>query len=72
VQFESEHLDNQLPVIAKWEYTEELYKHDRDRMIAMLCKLTDTHVAPVNQCELGHSSHESHSSSGNLCSGVLR
>jgi hypothetical protein len=28
VQFESEHLESQLPVIAKWEHIEKLYKHD--------------------------------------------
>ena len=46
-QFESEHLDSQLPVIAKWEHIEKLYKHDRHFMIRMLYKLTDTHLAPV-------------------------
>ena len=47
VQFESDHLDSQLPVIAKWEHIEKLYKHDRHFMIRMLYKLTDTHLAPV-------------------------
>jgi len=28
VQFKSEHLDSQLPVIAKWEHIEKLYKHN--------------------------------------------
>jgi len=36
VQFESEHLDNQLPVIAKWEYIEKLYKRDKPFMICSL------------------------------------
>ena len=49
VQFESEHLDNQLPVIAKWEHTEKLYK---PFMICSLYKLTDTHLAPVTQCAM--------------------
>jgi hypothetical protein len=42
VQFKSEHVDSQHPVIAKWEHIEELYKHDRDFMIGMLYKLTPT------------------------------
>ena len=40
------------PVIAKWEHIQKLYKHDRDCMIRMLYKLTDTHLAPVSQCAM--------------------
>jgi len=44
VQFESEHLDSQLPVIAKWEHIEKLYKCDKPFMIRSLFthKLTPT------------------------------
>jgi hypothetical protein len=69
VQFESEHLDSQLPVIAKWEHIEKLYKQDKHRLIRMLYKLTDTHLSPVahyHESELGCPSHEPHSSSRNL------
>ena len=52
VQFESEHLDSQVPVVAKREHIEKLYKHDRDSMICMLYKLSDTHLAPVTQCAM--------------------
>ena len=45
-------MDSQLPVIAKWEHIEKLYKHDRDFMSRMLYKLTDTHLAPVTQCAM--------------------
>jgi hypothetical protein len=47
VQFESKHLDSQLPVIAKWEHTEKLYKQDKHRLIRMLYNLTDIHLSPV-------------------------
>ena len=33
VQFKSEHLENHLPVISKWEHIEKLYIHNRDFMI---------------------------------------
>jgi hypothetical protein len=52
VQFESERLDSQLPVIAKWEHIEKLYKQEKDYVICMLYKLTDTHLAPVAQCAM--------------------
>jgi hypothetical protein len=52
MQFESEHLDSQLPVIAKWEHIEKLYKRDKPFMIRSLYKLTDTHLAPVTQCAM--------------------
>jgi len=52
MQFESERLDSQLPAVAKWEHIEKLYKHDRDRMICMLYKLTYTHLADVTQCAM--------------------
>ena len=74
VQFESECLDSQFLVIAKWEHTEKLHKPDKHFIICTLYKLTDTYLAPVTQChesELGCSIHEPHSSSGNLHSGIL-
>jgi len=36
MQFESEHLDSQLPVIAKWEHSGKLYKRDKPFMILSL------------------------------------
>jgi len=33
VQFKSEHLENHLPVISKWEHIEKPYKHNRYFMI---------------------------------------
>jgi hypothetical protein len=51
MQFESERMDSQLPVIAKWEHIEKLYKCDKHVMIRMLYKLTDTHMAAVTQCD---------------------
>jgi hypothetical protein len=50
VHFKSEHLNSQLPVIAKWEHIEKLFKHDKHSMICVLCKLTDTHLFPVTWC----------------------
>ena len=41
-QFESEHLDSQLPVIAKWEHIEKPYKRDKPYIIHLLYKLTPT------------------------------
>jgi len=52
LQFESEHLDSQLPVIAKWKHIEKLYKRNEPFMIRSLYKLTDTHLAPVTQCTM--------------------
>jgi hypothetical protein len=52
VQFESERLDSQLPVIAKWEHIVKLYKHDKHLLIRMLYKLTKTHLDPVTQCAM--------------------
>ena len=50
VQFGPERLDSQLPVTAKWEHVEKLYKSYKHGMIHMLYKLTDTHLSPVSQC----------------------
>jgi hypothetical protein len=44
VQLESERLNSQLPVIAKWEHIEKLFRHYKHGMIRMLYKLTDTHL----------------------------
>ena len=52
VQFESEHLYSQLPVIAKWEHIAKIYKQEKHFMIRRLYKLTDTHLAPVTQCAM--------------------
>ena len=52
MQFESGHLDSQLPVTAKWEHIGKLYKCDKPFMIHSLYKLTDTHLAPVTQCAM--------------------
>ena len=52
LQFKSEHLDSQLPVVATWEHIEKLYKRDKPFMIRSLYKLTDTHLAPVTQCAM--------------------
>jgi hypothetical protein len=49
MQFESEHLESQLPAIAKWEHIEKLYKRDKPYLIRSLYKLTDTHLGPVTQ-----------------------
>jgi hypothetical protein len=74
VEFESECLDSQLSVIDKWEHTDKLFKHDKHVMICVLYKLTDTHLSHYLLChesEPGCSSHETHSVSRNLHSGVL-
>jgi hypothetical protein len=49
VQFESERLDRQLPVIAKWDYIQKIYEQEKQFMIRRLYKLTDDHLAPVTQ-----------------------
>jgi hypothetical protein len=69
VQVESEHLDSQFSVIAKWEHTEKLYKHDKLFMIRMLSKLTPTWpcYSVCYESELGYSSREPQR---NLHSGV--
>jgi hypothetical protein len=52
VQFDSEHLDSQLPAVAKWEHIQKLYKWGKKIVISRLYKLPDTHMAPVNQCAM--------------------
>jgi hypothetical protein len=47
VQLKSEHVANQLPVIAKWEHILNVYKFDKPHEIRLLYKLTDTHLNPV-------------------------
>jgi hypothetical protein len=47
VQFKAEHVVSQLPVIAKWEHIEKVYKQDKHGFFHTLYKLTDTHLAPV-------------------------
>jgi hypothetical protein len=49
VEFEPEHLDGQLSVIAKWGQIDKLFKHD---MICMQYKLTDTRLSPVTHCAM--------------------
>jgi hypothetical protein len=41
---DSEHLDNQLPVIAKWELELKFYELDKLRPFRQLYKLADTHL----------------------------
>jgi hypothetical protein len=43
----SEHVDSQLPVVAKWEHIVNVYKWDKDTLFRTLCKLTDTHLTPA-------------------------
>jgi hypothetical protein len=50
VQFESEHLDSQLPVIAKWEHIVKLY--EKHFLIHSMEKLTDDHLTPTTQCAM--------------------
>jgi hypothetical protein len=52
VHFESERLDSQFPVIAKWEHIQKIYEQEKHFMIRRLYKLTDDHLAPVTQCAL--------------------
>jgi hypothetical protein len=52
VQFESERLDSQLPVIAKWEHIQKICEQEKHFMIRRLYKLTDDHLAPVTQCAM--------------------
>jgi hypothetical protein len=47
VEFKSEHVDSQLPVVAKWEHIENVYKQDKHGLFRTLYKLTDTHLAPA-------------------------
>ena len=42
VQFESDHLDSQLPVIAKLEHVVNTYKQQKHFLIRRLCRLTPT------------------------------
>jgi hypothetical protein len=66
VQLKSEHLGNQLPVIAKWGHVLKLYELDKPSLFHQLYKLTDTHLKPVAQnamSELCCTSDEPHCSS---------
>jgi hypothetical protein len=47
ISLQSEHPDNQLPVIAKWEHILKLYELDKPRPFRQLYKLTDTHLNPT-------------------------
>jgi hypothetical protein len=49
VQVKPEHLDNQLPVIAKWQHILNVYKFDKPHQIRQLYRFTDTHLNPVGQ-----------------------
>jgi hypothetical protein len=46
VQLKSEHLDNQFPVIAKWDHMLKLCELDKPRPFRQLYKLTDTYLNP--------------------------
>ena len=52
VQFKSEHMGSQLPVIAKWEHIKELYEEDKLFVIRRLVKPTDDHLASVTRCTM--------------------
>jgi hypothetical protein len=52
VHFESEHLDIQLPVIAKWEHIQKIYEQEKHFRIRTLYKMTDDHLAPVTQWDM--------------------
>ena len=52
MQFESEHTDSHLPLTAKREHIEKLYKHDKHGMNHVLYRLTDTHLSAVTQCAM--------------------
>jgi hypothetical protein len=47
VQLKSEHVGNQLPVIAKWDHILKLYEFHEPRPFRQLHKLTDTHHNPT-------------------------
>ena len=52
MQFKSEHVGSQLPVIAKWGHIKKLYEQDKLFVIRRLVKLTDDHLAPVVRCAM--------------------
>jgi hypothetical protein len=71
VQFKSERVVSQLPVVAKWEHIEEVYKRDKDCLIRTLHRLTDTHLAPIAHCSMKVSLAAqvlSHSVAAQICS----
>jgi hypothetical protein len=45
----SEHLGNQLSVIAKWDHVLKLYEPNNHSPFRELYKLTDTHLNPTAQ-----------------------
>jgi hypothetical protein len=49
VQLKSEHVDNKLPAIAKWDHPLKLYELDEPRPFRQLYKLTGTHLNPTGQ-----------------------
>ncbi|XP_023721687.1 uncharacterized protein LOC111872233 [Cryptotermes secundus] len=49
VQFKSELLDSQLPLIAKWDHILKLYEFDRSIPIRRLIKFTDANLNPTGQ-----------------------
>jgi len=52
VQFESELMCNQLPVIVKWEHILNAYKWDKQNIICPLYKPTDACLSPAAQYAL--------------------
>jgi len=52
VQFKSEHVGSQLPVIAKCGHIKKIYEQDKLFVIRRLVKLTDDHLAPVSWCAM--------------------
>jgi hypothetical protein len=49
VQFQSELMLSDHPVIAKWEHISNVYKWDKQKIVRLLYKLSDVHLAPVAQ-----------------------
>ena len=49
VRFEPERIHNRRFVTAKWQHILNVYKWDKQKIVRLLYKLTDAHLAPVAQ-----------------------
>jgi hypothetical protein len=49
MQLKSEHVGNQLPVVAKWDHILKLYELDKPIPFHQLYKLIDAHLNPTGQ-----------------------
>jgi hypothetical protein len=49
MELKSEHVGNELLVIAKWDHILKLYELDEPRLFRQLYKLTDPHLNPTGQ-----------------------